>query len=182
MKYGSLEYQYAAPLAQALVDDPAFRKWVLLKSEFADYADARLLNSEMEAHRRSPNAEWWRFHFYSSCDCEGCTGGRETDILAVFEANNGSRFALHFEVKQPKDRFSPHSLQERRYPLRAACWVRKTPPKVLPHQAASTGVFFSEKSRSKFAPYIHNFRTQITFEEVENAFPPIAAWKKIYPA
>jgi hypothetical protein len=29
MLYGSIEFTYAEPFANALVDDPAFREWVL---------------------------------------------------------------------------------------------------------------------------------------------------------
>lgn len=44
MKYGSVEYKYAAPIAQALVDDAKFRRYVLYRSDFGEFADARILN------------------------------------------------------------------------------------------------------------------------------------------
>src|SRR5271163_3840627 len=96
--YGSTEFAYAKPFADALVDDPAFRSWVLRRTKFAHLAEgSRLLSEEMKARRSSSSTNWWRSHY---TDEDG-----ETDILAVFEAAAGFRFALHFEVKQPKDRF-----------------------------------------------------------------------------
>ncbi|EGP07355.1 hypothetical protein CSIRO_3087 [Bradyrhizobiaceae bacterium SG-6C] len=174
MKYGSLEYRYAAPIAQALVDDAAFRKWVLSKSVFAEHADARLLNTEMSAHRKNAAAEWWRFHFTERCRCDGCSG-KETDLLAIFESGD-LRFAIHFEVKQPTDIFKKDGIQSRGYPLRAQCWVSDPPPKVLPHHLASTGLFFSERKRGEYAEHLPNFPTLIAFEEIEKEFPHVAGW------
>jgi hypothetical protein len=176
MKYGSLEYRYAEPIARALADDSNFSNWVLSKSKFAEVANARLLKREMMLQRQNPTAEWGRFHFFMGCNNLCCSGGRETDIFAVFEAENNRRFAMHFEVKQPKDRFDPARKQEQRYALRAQCWVGKAPPKVLKHQDASLGIFFSEANRKKFEPVLSFFPTQIAFEEIERKFPHVAEW------
>jgi hypothetical protein len=83
MKYGSLEYNYASPIAQALADDVPFREWVLLQSEFSEFSDARILHDEMAVHRRDSSAEWSRFYFTEKCLCLGCSG-KKTDILAIF--------------------------------------------------------------------------------------------------
>jgi hypothetical protein len=98
MKYGSVEYQYASPIAQGLVEDAAFRRWVLSKSRFANSSDAHILHNEMRSHRQNPTAEWWRFYFTEGCRCLGCSG-KETDVFAVFEDATGFRFAMHFEIK-----------------------------------------------------------------------------------
>jgi hypothetical protein len=45
MKYGSIEYQYAAPIARSLVEDAKFRRWVLSKSKFSSSSDARILST-----------------------------------------------------------------------------------------------------------------------------------------
>jgi hypothetical protein len=60
----------------------------------------------------------------------GCNG-QETDLLAVFEAPTGLRFALHVEVKNPGDSFSKTD-QAPAYPVRAKCWSTegKTPKRV----------------------------------------------------
>ena len=52
MRYGSLEYKYASPIARALADNATFREWVLLQSEFSEFSDARILHDEMAVHRR----------------------------------------------------------------------------------------------------------------------------------
>ena len=104
MKYGSVEYTYAEPIARGLVEDAVFRRWILSKSRFSKSSDARILNEEMQSHRQNPTAEWWRFYFTEGCRCLGCSG-KETDILAIFEDAGGLRFAMHFEIKQPKDKF-----------------------------------------------------------------------------
>jgi len=80
MKYGSVEYQYAEPIAQGLIEDSAFRHWILSKSKFSNSSDARILHKEMKLHRRNPTAEWWRFYFTEGCRCLGCSG-KETDKL-----------------------------------------------------------------------------------------------------
>ncbi|MCK1341964.1 hypothetical protein IVB38_39865 [Bradyrhizobium sp. 38] len=177
MKYGSVEYQYAAPIARGLVEDADFRRWVLSKFNFSSSSDARILHREMQVHRRNPTAEWWRFYFTEACRCLGCSG-KETDILAIFEDERSRRFAIHFEIKQPKDKFKADGVQARGYPLRAECWVGKPPPRVLPHQEASTGIFFSEAKRAEYEPHLDNFRTKITFEEIEQEFPQLAAWRQ----
>jgi hypothetical protein len=176
VKYGSIEYRYAEPIARGLLADPDFRRWVLSKSKFVEVAGARLLKDDVVQHRKNPVAEWWRFHFSMICDCLGCSGGRETDIFTVFEGPTGLRFAMHFEVKQPADGFQPKRLQEQRYPIRANCWIQNAPPTVLPHKDASTGIFFSERKRAKYAPLLNSFDAKITFEEIEREFPRVAEW------
>ena len=176
MRYGSVEYQYAAPLARALVVDPDFRAWVLSRSIFGDFADARILDTEIQKHRGNSTAEWWRFHFTERCRCDGCSG-KETDLFAIFESKSGLRFALHFEIKQPNDTFKSDGIQSRGYPLRAQCWANKPPARVLPHQTASTGIFFSEKKRDEYKPHLLHFKTQITFEEIERDFSHLAVWR-----
>jgi hypothetical protein len=177
VKYGSIEYQYAEPIAKGLIEDSAFRRWVLSKSKFSDSSDARVLNEEMKDYRRNPTAEWWRFYFTEGCRCLGCSG-KETDILAIFEDAAGLRFAMHFEIKQPKDKFKADGIQSRGYPLRAECWVDRPPPRVLPHQDASTGIFFSEAKTTEYAPHLDSFQTKITFEEIERDFPHLAIWRQ----
>src|SRR4051812_15413435 len=110
MRYGSTEDTYAEPFSRALVEDSAFKSWVLSRTEFANMADARLLHSEMKAWRENATAEWWRFHFTEKCRCDGCSG-KETDILTIFEDRSRLRFALHFEVKHPADKFKANGIQ-----------------------------------------------------------------------
>lgn len=170
MRYGSLEYGYAAPIAEGMAHDPTFRAWVISGTKFADQATAaRLLHEEMLAARNA--SSWWRSHFTESCRCDGCSG-QETDLLAVFEAGRG-RFALHFEVKQPKDIFAPGKRQAANYRTRAACWVTKAPKAVLKHSDASTVLLCTEEHLSKFPDQAQQFDSIITFEEIRGAFPSI---------
>ncbi len=172
MRYGSLEYKYAAPIANALAENFAFRQWVLAQSEFCEFSDARILHKEMAVHRGNGTAEWWRFHFTEKCRCLGCSG-KETDILAVFEGKPNFRFALHFEVKQPTDKFKDDGIQSKGYPLRASCWANKSPARILQHQAASTGLFFSEAKRMEYSTHLDSFKTKITFEQIGTKFPSL---------
>lgn len=171
MLYGSLEFAYAEPFAGALASDPAFRSWVLRQTKFASFADeASLLHEAMRAKRGKSTATWWRSHFTEKCRCQGCSG-QETDILAIFEVADGTRFALHIEVKQPTDRFPATKDQAANYALRADCWV-KTPPKaVLPHSDATTLLLCSASKLREYAAHLPKFGTVLTFEEVSAAFP-----------
>jgi hypothetical protein len=171
MRYGSVEYQFAAPFAEALTRDVAFRTWVLKRTMFATYADdARLLDKEMHA-LRSPSAEsYWRSHYTEKCRCPGCRG-QETDLLAVFESGRNYRFALHVEIKQPKDKFPNEKDQAANYSLRAACWVRSPPKAVLPHSSADTMLLFSEAKRQDYGSHLPKFGSVLSFEEVAAVSP-----------
>jgi hypothetical protein len=85
------------------------------------------------------------------------------------------RFALHIEVKYPGDRFKKAGRQAEAYPIRAQCWIAKTPKYVLPHARATTALLFSEQNRLKFAPHLKHFDTLITLEDVEKNFPNATA-------
>jgi hypothetical protein len=41
MKYGALEYAYAAPIADALLNDAAFRSWFIGQTKLANLGPAR---------------------------------------------------------------------------------------------------------------------------------------------
>ena len=171
MLYGSLEYAYAEPFANALVIDPAFRCWVLRQTKFAPYAaEARLLHDEMRARRGKGSATWWRSHFTEKCRCQGCSG-QETNILALFETMTGDRFALHIEVKQPTDRFPANKDQATNYALRAQCWVASAPKAVLPHAGAETILLCSTSKLEDYKTHLPKFGTVITFEDVAKLFP-----------
>lgn len=175
MDKNSQEYRYAAPIAEALVTNPEFRHWLLTRTRFSKFSDARVLHEEMFA-RRSPSAsDWWRSHFTETCRCQGCSG-HQTDIFAVFESS-GVRFGLHFEVKNPADYFHRDE-QAQDYRLRAACWTKHAPKRVLPHDKASTVLIFSESARDKFSAHLTHFDTLITFEQIECEFLAVAKWRQ----
>ncbi len=171
MLYGSIEFTYAEPFANALVADPEFRSWILRRTRFAAFAEeTRLLHEEMRAQRSGSSATWWRSHFTEKCRCQGCSG-QETDILAIFETAAGMRFGLHFEVKQPADRFPTRKDQAANYALRAKCWAASAPRAVVPHVDAATVLLCSATKLAEYSPHLSKFGTVITFEELAEAFP-----------
>ncbi len=177
MEYGAQELKYAKPIADNLVTNTPFRAWILKQTKFADLADdARLLSEEMLAKRRDRAKYWWRSYFTERCRCAGCSG-QETDLLAVFEAPTGKRFALHAEVKRPGDKFKAEGVQAASYPIRAACWAAKAPMAVLPHAEATTMLFCSANKLREFEPHVRHFSTTITFEDIEAKFPDF--WKEV---
>jgi hypothetical protein len=169
--YAHREKKYSAPIAGALDSDPEFRKWVLGRTKFAKDGDAELL-SEMMLQKRSKGASnWWASHFqFRVCDCSGCVGGKETDLLAVFEKGD-YRFALHFEVKRPGDTFKLGKQQPADYRTRAECWVRKAPRTVLDHQDAETVLICDPDRLPGFSIYAPQFDQVITIREIREAFP-----------
>ena len=174
MRYAALDYPHAKAFADGLVNGHEFRKWVLRQIGFDE--DARLLHEEMFAQRSSgtENMEWWNSHFTMSCGCPGCVGGKETDLLAIFESTTGRRLALHIEVKHPRARFT-NQTQAPLYVVRAKCWVKKAPPTILPHNDAKTVLLFSERKRQEYAQHLRHFRPLITLEDVAKNFPNASA-------
>lgn len=182
--YGVNELGYAEPFADALVDDPAFRSLILRKTKFSVYADdAKPLQAEMRAQRGKSSKYWWRSHYTERCRCFGCSG-QETDLLALFETSKKVRFALHVEVKNPRDRFSKPN-QAKAYPIRARCWAAGIgiPRSVLPHSDAATALLCSETKLAEFGPHLRHFDAVITFEEIKEIYPRelIAAPKRPPP-
>lgn len=170
--YGEKELAYAAPFANALIESVTFRTWVLSRTKFAASAhDCRLLQEDMKAARSKTAATWWRSHFNGTCRCDGCRGGQETDLLAIFERSDGYRFALHVEVKQPSDRFPAKKDQAANYALRAACWTSSTPKAVLPHSDADTMLLCSAAKLDEYYHHLGKFGSVLTFEELATAFP-----------
>lgn len=167
--YGLHELSFATPFADRLVSDAAFREWVLCRTKFSNLAvGSRVLDQEM-LKRRSPSAgSWWRSHYTAACNCSGC-GGQETDLLAIFEALSGARFALHVEVKHPGDGFKADGRQARAYGERARCWVMKPPRAVLPHQDAATMLLCSERRLADYGENVRLFDHLLTFEAVERS-------------
>ena len=170
VRYGHLEFEYASRFAEQLVENDAFRDWVLQHTKFAARPGPKVLWEQMSARRGSSAAPWWRNHFTERCRCFGCSG-HETDILAVFEDQNGDRFAVHIEVKQPTDHFQRAKRQGERYAARATCWVSNPPRAVLPHQDACTMLICSKDKLNEFADEARWFDAVITHEEIGQRFP-----------
>ncbi len=168
VRYGSNEYRYARPLAEALRANRQFRSWFLGKTKYATFSDAAVLLDEKQKLARSPSAEnWWRSYYAGSAyrfkkEC----GERETDLLAVFEVEHGFRFALHIEVKAPGDRFGTG--QARDYNRRAICWAGngRNPKTVLPHNEGTTVLCCEAKFREDHVSEAKMFASIVTIEEI----------------
>lgn len=169
--YAHREKKYSVPIADGLVSNPKFRKWVIGRTKFASYDDAELLSEKMLQKRSKGASTWWASHFqFRACDCSGCVGGKETDLLAIFEKDD-YRFALHFEVKRPGDTFKRGKQQPVDYRTRAECWVRKAPRTVLDHHDAETILICLPDKLPGFPIYAPQFDRVITIPQICDAFP-----------
>jgi hypothetical protein len=177
MRYAAVESRYAEPIAETLVSDPAFRAWFLRKTVFSEYADAaRILDREMLAKRSRTARNYWQSHYTESCRCPGCRG-QETDLLAICKTPMGRCFALHVEVKQPRDKFKPG--QAAAYPARAQCWLRTPPNNVVGHSETTTVLLCCAHKLAEYAPDCQHFATVITFQDIQENFPSIFALSPI---
>jgi hypothetical protein len=173
VEYGHREKRYARPIADALADNAAFRAWMLGRTRFAESAStARLLDMEMLAKQSKGAKSWWASHFSEACRCIGCRG-QETDLLAIFEAPQAFRFAVHFEVKHPGDRFKEGGTQAAAYPVRAACWVDTPPKRILRHSAATTALLYAAAKTAEYSDHLSIFESKVTFEEIRESFPGV---------
>ena len=92
MREADLDHAFA----EALEHSVHFQSWLLGGGRFARYATrARLLHEE-QANARTAKL-WWK-HWW--CRLPDRSEG-ETDIFAVFQSEEGLRFALHIEDKPP---------------------------------------------------------------------------------
>jgi len=173
MNYGASELKYAKPVADELVVNPEFRRWVLSQTKFAARAvGARLLHEEMLRARSKTAKFWWRSHYSEKCTCPGCRG-QEADLLAIFEDAAGERFALHVEVKHPGDSFKVDGHQAEAYPIRARCWAGDAPEKVLGHSDATTMLLCSASRLGDYEQHRGHFGSVLTFETVAGQFPGV---------
>jgi hypothetical protein len=173
MRYAAVESRYAEPIAEALVSAPSFRAWFLRRTVFSEFADeARILDREILAKRSRTARNYWQSHYTHSCSCAGCRG-QETDLLAVFKTPMGRPFAVHVEVKQPRDGFNPG--QASAYPIRAECWRKNAPKTVVGHYEATTMLLCCAHKLAEYAVDCEQFATVITFQDIQESFPSILA-------
>ncbi len=163
------EDQLCHAFADQIKDSPAFVTWLLGRTKkFAKLGadDVTVLWREQKQKRTTPAAPWWRHWFrWPGCNCDGCVGGRETDIFVVFElVRSKERFALHIENKKSKAKFKPG--QAAAYSLRAKCWANNQ--RYLNYSDFETilvapSAFFSEPGAELF--------TRISYEDVAKVLP-----------
>jgi hypothetical protein len=92
-------------------------------------------------------------------------------MLAVLEFGEGTRAALHIEVKQPTDLFRMG--QGRAYTLRAACWVKQPPKAIVSHTQATTLLLCLGSGMQRFGAEPREFDTIVTFEGIDSRFPGV---------
>lgn len=168
--YAPLEHEFAEPFAEALRSSSEFRDYVLSRTKFLGARNPMLLLEEMASLRAKTTRFWWKNYWTARCKCFGCSGS-EVDVFAVFADDDGRRFALHVEVKNPKDNFDPEKRQGERYAVRAACWAQSPPPTVPAHVDACTILLCNQARAAAFADEVRHFDNVITFEELARDFP-----------
>lgn len=172
--YGPVEFTYAKPVADAIARSDTFTHWLVSKTCFSKHAPFAVSLYRQQLHKRSKGIlYWWRNYFVgeNSCRCKNC-GGRETDILAIFDGKDDFRFGLHMEIKTPNDRLGAD--QALNYRKRAECWAGRdsAPRTVLPHDSATTVILASQTYLESGDPQISQFETAISFEEIATMISP----------
>jgi hypothetical protein len=161
-KSGATEKVLDKALDEALKGRPDFVGWLLGQTKFAGRGGTY--------HWSRSNHPWCRMKI----EAPEAPGGfriveSETDVLAVFEAADGLRCALHFENKLANGSFTPG--QPDLYPVRARYWMNKTRYKsytdfetvlVAPiafreRNAAEAGKFDRFIAHEEIAPWISVF-------------------------
>jgi hypothetical protein len=142
-KYSELELQYARPLATGLIEDPSFRAWLLAGTHYGQLAAEARHDADLQRRTRArpamTNPYWFNYWCGKDRDCDCRIGTAiETDILLIFEAADGERFAVHVEVKRPNEQLGVG--QAITYPRRAACWANSAtrPSRVPDHSGFVT--------------------------------------------
>lgn len=137
--YSESELRYARPVAKAILENSAFRCWLLTGTKYENAAsDVHPVEEDIQRRLRSPTMKnpYW-FNYWcgkdSKCSCRIGTG-IETDILLIFDCANHRRLGLHIEIKRPGDRLGDGQAES--YSRRAKCWADPdTKPRTVPlHQ------------------------------------------------
>jgi hypothetical protein len=119
MIYGKNELEYAAPFANALANDRAFRIWVL-QTEFACFAnDARPLQEEMKKRRSASAKTWWQSHFTEACRCAAAAAKRliysryskwpDLDLPCTSKSKNPTTESRRMETSPRRTLFRPYA-------------------------------------------------------------------------
>lgn len=136
--YSELELRYARPVAEAMLENPAFRRWLLSETpyEYA-YSDAVPLGEEQASLRSRglKNPYWFNYWCGKDVQCKCRIGtGIETDVLIILVSPQARRLAIHVEVKRPGEKLGDGQAES--YRRRAACWASAgtRPRTVAPHE------------------------------------------------
>jgi len=171
--YGYKEHAYCEPFAEALVENAAFRRWVLERLGLREFAKTCCCLREQQ---RARGARFWWKNYYcheSRCSCPGLRG-REIDVLAVFRDESGQTVGLHVECKRPGDKFSAD--QANGYRIRADCWSRqrRNPPTVIPHEVAKT-LLICDRGHTHAESNVMAFDDILYFDQIRDWIPGFPA-------
>jgi len=158
------EDQLCEIFADGVRDVVTLRRWLLVKTKFAECADeCRLLHEEQMSIRR--RRRWWR-HWW--CAVPELAKQRETDIFMVFEAHSTRRrFALHIENKRDNYKFNPG--QAAAYAPRARHMLNKS--EYLSHSDFQTVLLAPKSFRDRYSDEAALFDVFIAYEEVAHFLP-----------
>jgi hypothetical protein len=157
------EKQLDIAFAETLISNEWFRDWVLSGSKFSHLRPSlRLLSEDLSRSRRMPAHSWRHVWCVMPDGSEG-----ETDIFAVFEADGGYRFALHFENKPPHGILRPNQGED--YPKRAAFLAGR--PRYLRYQGWETAIIAPQAFLDRHADRCCPFDRAITYEAVAEWIP-----------
>jgi len=111
------EKELDAAFAQSLVANPAFASWLVEQTRFKGRGG--------KCRSARSDHPWGKFPFESLNPATGKSESklveRETDVLAIYQAEDGEVLGLHIENKLARSKF--RSLQAESYAARAAYWV-----------------------------------------------------------
>jgi hypothetical protein len=119
--YSELELRYARPVANAILENAAFRQWLLGGTKHENSVLEARPVGQMQGSLRSPTMKnpYW-FNYWcgkdSKCACRIGTG-IETDILLILDCVSGRRLGLHIEIKRPGEELG--NGQAESYPRRS---------------------------------------------------------------
>jgi hypothetical protein len=172
--YSELELRYARPVAEAVLADPAFRRWLLCQTPFErTYFDAVPIGDE-QARLRSrglKNPYWFNYWCGKDrrCSCRVGTG-IETDILIILASPQARRLAIHIEVKRPGEKLGDGQAES--YRRRAACWASvETRPRTVPPHDEFITVLLAGRSLAD-DPLISLFDKVVFHDEVAGLIRP----------
>ena len=160
------EDQLCEEFADKLVSSPTFNQWLLCRTKFkADLLDVRLMHEVQSACRNAKR--WWR-HWW--CAVPGL-GESETDIMAVYERSDKTRFALHIENKLAISRWSSKN-QARAYRDRAEFMLRK--PRFMNCTDFATLIIAPTFFLTKWRAEVRKFDAAVSHESIAEFVPAFA--------
>ncbi|MTV16754.1 MULTISPECIES: hypothetical protein [Bradyrhizobium] len=167
--YSSKAQPYLDAIANGVFSSEDVRDWLVKgTSAEAEYLGSHVLLEEQRKVRwqmRPTKQPFWANYWCgkdSRCTCriEG-SKGLESDAIFFFRSRSAKVLAVHVEFKHASEAFKYG--QPEAYPLRAACFAKKTPMTINPHHDWTTVLFCGEAALTD--ERISNFQRVITHDE-----------------